>query len=495
MRILNGFELLKTRVKVVGIGLALGPQMVLMSHTYAQACSTFGGTMSPTKFLLNEDQIPKSWLNIVPYLPSPPPPALHPGTKQPAGPDDFAPLFPMDLIMQEVSMDRSIDIPEAVMDVYRLWRPTPLYRAHRLEKALGTPAHIYYKYEGTSPAGSHKPNTAVPQAYYNKMAGVKKLTTETGAGQWGTALAFACAQFDLECEVWQVRASYDAKPYRRLMMETFGATVHPSPSDLTNSGRTILAQDPNSPGSLGIAISEAVEVAAPDGDTRYALGSVLNHVLMHQTVIGQEALKQFEMAGEYPDVIYGCVGGGSNFGGLVFPFLAEKLQGRGNPRIVAVEPAACPSMTKGTYAYDFGDTAGMTPLMKMHTLGKDFIPDTIHAGGLRYHGMSPLVSHIYELGLIEAESKNQLDCFAAGVQFARTEGIVPAPEPTHALAACIEEALRCKETGESKVILTALCGHGMLDMAAYDAYISGKLVDFDYPEEAIKKALAGLPVV
>jgi tryptophan synthase beta chain len=451
--------------------------------------------MSPTKFLLNEDQIPKSWLNIVPYLPSPPPPALHPGTKQPAGPDDFAPLFPMDLIMQEVSMDRSIDIPEAVMDVYRLWRPTPLYRAHRLEKALGTPAHIYYKYEGTSPAGSHKPNTAVPQAYYNKMAGVKKLTTETGAGQWGTALAFACAQFDLECEVWQVRASYDAKPYRRLMMETFGATVHPSPSDLTNSGRTILAQDPNSPGSLGIAISEAVEVAAPDGDTRYALGSVLNHVLMHQTVIGQEALKQFEMAGEYPDVIYGCVGGGSNFGGLVFPFLAEKLQGRGNPRIVAVEPAACPSMTKGTYAYDFGDTAGMTPLMKMHTLGKDFIPDTIHAGGLRYHGMSPLVSHIYELGLIEAESKNQLDCFAAGVQFARTEGIVPAPEPTHALAACIEEALRCKETGESKVILTALCGHGMLDMAAYDAYISGKLVDFDYPEEAIKKALAGLPTV
>jgi tryptophan synthase beta chain len=451
--------------------------------------------MSPTKFLLNEDEIPKSWLNIVPYLPSPPPPALHPGTKQPAGPDDFAPLFPMDLIMQEVSMDRSIDIPEAVMDVYRLWRPTPLYRAHRLEKALGTPAHIYYKYEGTSPAGSHKPNTAVPQAYYNKMAGVKKLTTETGAGQWGTALAFACAQFDLECEVWQVRASYDAKPYRRLMMETFGATVHPSPSDLTNSGRAILAQDPNSPGSLGIAISEAVEVAAPDGDTRYALGSVLNHVLMHQTVIGQEALKQFEMAGEYPDVIYGCVGGGSNFGGLVFPFLAEKLQGRGNPRIVAVEPAACRSMTKGTYAYDFGDTAGMTPLMKMHTLGKDFIPDTIHAGGLRYHGMSPLVSHIYELGLIEAESKNQLDCFAAGVQFARTEGIVPAPEPTHALAACIEEALRCKETGESKVILTALCGHGMLDMAAYDAYISGKLVDFDYPEEAIKKALAGLPTV
>jgi tryptophan synthase beta chain len=451
--------------------------------------------VSVTKFLLGESDIPRTWLNIVPYLSSPPPPALHPGTKQPAGPDDFAPLFPMDLIMQEVSMDRAVEIPEAVLDVYRLWRPTPLYRAHRLEKALGTPAHIYYKYEGTSPAGSHKPNTAVPQAYYNAKAGVKKLTTETGAGQWGTALAFACAQFDLECEVWQVRASYDAKPYRRLMMETFGATVHPSPSNLTNAGRSILASSPDSPGSLGIAISEAVEVAAPDNDTRYALGSVLNHVLMHQTVIGQEALKQFEMAGEYPDVIYGCVGGGSNFGGLVFPFLAEKLEGRGNPRIVAVEPAACPSLTKGVYAYDFGDTAGMTPLMKMHTLGKDFIPDPIHAGGLRYHGMSPLISHIYELGLIEAESKNQLDCFKAGVQFARSEGIVPAPEPTHALAACIEEAMRCKESGEKKVILTALCGHGMLDMAAYENYLAGKLVDFDYPEAAIKAALAGLPTV
>lgn len=449
----------------------------------------------PTKYLLPESEIPRTWLNIVPFLPSPPPPALHPGTKEPAGPADFAPLFPMDLILQEVSMDPAIEIPEAVLDVYRLWRPTPLYRAHRLEKALGTPAHIYYKYEGTSPAGSHKPNTAVPQAYYNAIDGVKKLTTETGAGQWGTALSFACAQFGLECEVWQVRASYDAKPYRRLMMETFGASVHPSPSPLTNAGRAILEATPDSPGSLGIAISEAVEVAAPDPSTRYALGSVLNHVLMHQTVIGQEALKQFEMAGEYPDVIYGCVGGGSNFGGLVFPFLAEKLQGRGSPRIVAVEPSACPSMTKGVYAYDFGDTAGMTPLMKMHTLGKDFIPDPIHAGGLRYHGMSPLVSHIYELGLIEAESKNQLDCFAAGVQFARTEGIVPAPEPTHALAACIEEALRCKESGEKKVILTALCGHGMLDMAAYDNYISGKLEDFSYPEEAVKAALAALPTV
>jgi tryptophan synthase beta chain len=452
--------------------------------------------MPTTKFLLPESEIPRTWLNLMPHLPSIPPPALHPGTLQPAGPDDFAPLFPMDLIMQEVSMDALIEIPDPVRDVYALWRPTPLFRAHRLEKALGTPAHLYYKYEGTSPAGSHKPNTAVPQAYYNAKAGVKKLTTETGAGQWGTALAFACAQFDLECEVWQVRASYDAKPYRRLMMETFGATVHPSPSTVTNAGRTILAATPDTPGSLGIAISEAVEVAASAGDSvRYALGSVLNHVLLHQTVIGQEALKQFEMAGEYPDVIYGCVGGGSNFGGLTFPFLAENLAGRAKTRIVAVEPSACPSLTKGVYAYDFGDTAGMTPLMKMHTLGRNFIPDTIHAGGLRYHGMSPLVSHLYELGLIEAESRNQLDCFAAGVQFARTEGIVPAPEPTHALAAMIQEAKRCKETGESKVILTALCGHGMLDMAAYENYIAGRLIDYDYPAEAIAAALADLPRV
>lgn len=449
-----------------------------------------------TKFLLSESQIPRAWLNIHPLLPSTMPPALDPGTKQPAGPDDFAPLFPMDLIMQEVSMDEYVEIPGEVLDIYKLWRPTPLYRAHRLEKALDTPAHIYYKYEGTSPAGSHKPNTAVPQAYYNAKAGVKKLTTETGAGQWGTALAFACAQFGLECEVWQVRASYDAKPYRRLMMETFGATVHPSPSPLTASGRAFLAQNPDSPGSLGMAISEAVEVAAMGGDSvRYALGSVLNHVLMHQTIIGLEALKQFELAGEYPDVIYGCVGGGSNFGGLAFPFLAENLAGRAATRIVAVEPAACPSMTRGVYAYDFGDTAGMTPLMKMHTLGKDFIPDTIHAGGLRYHGMSPLVSHIYNLGLIEAESRNQLDCFKAGVQFARTEGIIPAPEPTHALAACIDEALRCKESGDSKVILTALCGHGMLDLAAYENYLAGNLVDYEYPEAAIRAALESLPTV
>ncbi len=451
--------------------------------------------MAPTKFLLPESEIPRTWLNIMPLLPSLPPPALHPGTLQPAGPDDFAPLFPMALIMQEVSMDAAIEIPDAVLDVYRLWRPTPLYRAHRLEKALGTPARIYYKYEGTSPAGSHKPNTAVPQAYYNAQDGIRKLTTETGAGQWGTALSFACAQFGIECEIWQVRASYDAKPYRRIAMETFGGVVHPSPSDVTNAGRAILAKSPDSPGSLGIAISEAVEVAATNADTRYALGSVLNHVLLHQTVIGQEAIKQFELAGDYPDVIVGCVGGGSNFGGLTLPFLAEKLQGRRDVQIIAVEPAACPSMTKGVYAYDFGDTAGMTPLMKMHTLGKDFIPDTIHAGGLRYHGMSPLVSHLYELGLIEARAKNQLDCFAAGVQFARTEGIIPAPEPTHALAQCIEEALRCKETGESKAILTALCGHGLLDLAAYENYLAGKLVDYDYPAEAVEAALAGLPKV
>jgi tryptophan synthase beta chain len=399
----------------------------------------------------------------------------------------------MDLILQEVSTDSHIPIPEPVLDVYSLWRATPLHRAHHLERALGTPARIYYKYEGTSPAGSHKPNTAVPQAYYNSIAGVKKLTTETGAGQWGTALAFACAQFGLDCEVWQVRASYDQKPYRRAMMEVFGASVHPSPSEVTEYGRKVLADDPDSPGSLGIAISEAVEVAAQDPSVRYALGSVLNHVLLHQTVIGEEALLQMQMAGETPDVIVGCTGGGSNFGGLTFPFLREKLAGRLDVTVRAVEPASCPSLTKGVYTYDFGDTAGMTPLVKMHTLGHDFIPDPIHAGGLRYHGMSPLISHIYELGLIEAISKPQKECFAAAVQFARTEGIVPAPEPSHALAAAVEEALRCKETGEEKVILTALCGHGMLDMAAYNAYLAGELVDHEYPAEAVQEALTRLP--
>ena len=448
-----------------------------------------------TKVLLDESEQPTRWYNLLHDLPTPPPPVLHPGTLQPVGPDDLAPLFPMDLIMQEVSTEQYVDIPGAVLDVYRLWRPSPLYRAHRLEKALDTPARIYYKYEGVSPAGSHKPNTAVPQAYYNAKAGIRRLTTETGAGQWGTALAFACAQFGLDCEVWQVRASYDQKPYRRVMMEIFGGVVHPSPSTLTAAGRAILEAHPDSTGSLGIAISEAVEVAAQNADTNYALGSVLNHVLLHQTVIGEEALLQLAKVGESPDLIVGCTGGGSNFGGLVFPFLREKLAGTMAPVIRAVEPAAAPSLTRGTYAYDFGDTAGMTPLMKMHTLGHDFIPDPIHAGGLRYHGMSPLISHLKEEGLLEAVAKNQRDCFTAGVQFARTEGIVPAPEPTHAIAAAIDEALRCKESGESKVILTALCGHGHLDLPAYDAFLSGAMQDQELDAAALESALAALPSV
>jgi tryptophan synthase beta chain len=454
---------------------------------------------TPHKILLSESDQPTRWYNVLHDLPAPPPPVLHPGTGQPVGPDDLSPLFPMDLIMQEVSGDQYVEIPGEVLDVYRLWRPSPLFRAHRLEAALGTPARIYYKYEGVSPAGSHKPNTAVPQAFYNAKAGIKKLTTETGAGQWGTALAFACAQYDLECEVWQVRASYDQKPYRKVMMETFGATVHPSPSDLTNAGRTILAQDPHSTGSLGIAISEAVEQAAGDPTTNYALGSVLNHVLMHQTVIGEEALLQLASVGETPDLLVGCTGGGSNFGGLAFPFMREKWAGRMSPTIRAVEPASCPSLTQGTYAYDFGDTLGMTPLMKMHTLGHDFIPDPIHAGGLRYHGMSPLISHLYETGELEAVAKKQSECFAAGVLFARTEGIVPAPEPTHALAAAVEEALASKESGEEKVILTALCGHGHLDLSAYDAYLRGDLVDHTWDDaelqQAVATALEKLPAV
>ena len=452
-------------------------------------------TQTPTKITLDESELPTQWYNLIADLPTPPPAVLHPGTLQPVGPDDLAPLFPMDLILQEVSTERYVDIPGAVLDVYRLWRPSPLYRAHRLEKALGTPAKMYYKYEGVSPAGSHKPNTAVPQAYYNAQAGIRRLTTETGAGQWGTALAFACAQFGLDCEVWQVRASYDQKPYRRIMMETFGAVVHPSPSSLTEAGRGILRQHPDSTGSLGIAISEAVEVAAQNPDTNYALGSVLNHVLLHQTVIGEEALLQLAKAGDVPDFIVGCTGGGSNFAGLMFPFLREKLAGRMTPIIRAVEPEACPSLTRGRYAYDFGDTAGMTPLLKMHTLGHDFIPDPIHAGGLRYHGMSPLISHLYEEKLLEATAKSQRECFAAGVQFARAEGIVPAPEPTHALAVAIEEALRCKESGESKVILTALCGHGHLDLPAYDAYLSGAMRDEPLSDAALDAAMAALPAV
>jgi tryptophan synthase beta chain len=402
----------------------------------------------------------------------------------------------MDLILQEVSQDRFIDVPGAVLDVYRQWRPSPLFRAHRLERALDTPARIYYKYEGVSPAGSHKPNTAVPQAYYNARAGVKRLTTETGAGQWGTALAFACALYGLECEIWQVGASFDQKPYRRLMMEAFGGKVHRSPSTVTAAGRAVLDANPDSPGSLGIAISEAVEVAAPDPETRYALGSVLNHVLMHQTIIGEEALLQMAMAGEAaPDLLVGCTGGGSNFGGLAFPFMREKLAGRMDPVIRAVEPAYCPSLTRGVYAYDFGDTAGMTPLLKMHTLGHDFIPDPIHAGGLRYHGMSPLMSHIYELGMMEAVAIPQLECFGAAMQFVRSEGILPAPEPTHAIAATIREALACKETGEEKVILTALCGHGHFDLAAYDSYLSGQMVDEEVTDARFEAGLSTVPVV
>jgi tryptophan synthase beta chain len=447
------------------------------------------------KVVLDESEMPTQWYNIVPDLPSPPPPALHPGTLQPAGPDDFAPLFPMELIMQEVTTERYVDIPAEVQDVYRLWRPSPLFRAHRLERALGTTAHIYYKYEGVSPAGSHKPNTAVPQAYYNAKAGVKKITTETGAGQWGTAIAFACALFGLECEVWQVGASYDQKPYRRMMIETFGATVHRSPSPLTEAGKAIMAGRSDHPGSLGIAISEAVEVAAQNPDVKYALGSVLNHVLLHQTVIGEEALKQLAKFGEQADVLIGCTGGGSNFAGLAFPFLRQTLTGGQGPVIRAVEPESCPTLTRGVYAYDFGDTAGMTPLMKMHTLGHGFVPDPIHAGGLRYHGMSPLLSHIYELGLIEALAVPQTECFAAAVQFARTEGIVAAPESAHALAATIREAKAATEAGDARVIVTALSGHGHFDLAAYDAYLNGRMVDEQPQDSRFAEALAQLPVV
>jgi tryptophan synthase beta chain len=449
----------------------------------------------PTKILLDESEIPTHWYNVVADLPAPPPPPLHPGTHEPIGPDDLSALFPMALIEQEVSGERYIEIPQEVREVYELWRPSPLFRAKRLERALGTPARIYYKYEGVSPAGSHKPNTAVPQAFYNAAAGVKRLTTETGAGQWGSALAFATAQFGLECEVWQVAASFQQKPYRGSMIRTWGATIHSSPSDLTEAGRAILAQDPDSPGSLGIAISEAVEVAAGSPDANYALGSVLNHVLLHQTVIGEEALLQLAKVGESPDLIVGCTGGGSNFAGLAFPFLREKMAGRMNPHVLAVEPAACPTFTKGEYRYDFGDVAGMTPLVKMHTLGHDFVPDPIHAGGLRYHGMSPLLSHMYELDMFDAEALPQSACFDAAIRFARAEGIVPAPEPTHALAAAIREAEACKETGEEKVILTALCGHGHFDMSAYDDYLKGNLVDHDYPEEKVREAMARVPEI
>lgn len=447
------------------------------------------------KVILPEDQMPTQWYNVVPDLPEPPPPPLHPATLEPIGPDDLAPLFPMAIIEQEVSTESYIDIPGEILDVYRLWRPSPLFRARRLEQALDTPAKIFYKYEGVSPTGSHKPNTAVAQAFYNHAEGVTKLTTETGAGQWGSSLAFATAQYGMDCEVWQVAASFRQKPYRKTMMEVWGATVHPSPSEVTDYGRALLAEDPDHPGSLGIAISEAVMMAVQDPNTRYSLGSVLNHVLMHQTIIGEEALRQLEMVGETPDVLIGCTGGGSNFGGLVFPFLREKLAGNMDPTIRCVEPAACPTLTKGEYRYDFGDTAGLTPLVKMHTLGHAFIPDPIHAGGLRYHGMAPLVSHIYELGLAEAVAIPQTECFSSAVEFARNEGIIPAPEPTHAVAAMMREAQACKESGEEKVILMALSGHGHLDLAAYDAYFRGNVVDFDLPDESIEAAMASVPTI
>lgn len=447
------------------------------------------------KYTLEESRIPKAWYNVVADLPAPPPAVLHPGTRQPVGPDDLAPLFPMSLIEQEVTAEREVEIPEPVRNVYRQWRCTPLFRARRLEKALDTPARIYYKYEGVSPAGSHKPNTAVPQAFYNREAGIRRITTETGAGQWGSSLAFAGALFGIEIDVYMVRVSYNQKPYRRALMEAWGARCVASPSDETNSGRAILAQRADHPGSLGIAISEAVELAAQRDDTKYALGSVLNHVLLHQTVIGLEAMEQMALANDYPDVVVGCAGGGSNFAGIAFPFLGANLREGQKTRIVAVEPAACPSLTRGKYAYDFGDTAHLTPLTKMHTLGSTFAPPGFHAGGLRYHGMAPLVSHVKELGLIDARAYHQLGCFEAGLAFAQAEGILPAPEANHAVKGAIDEALRCKQEGASRAILFCLSGHGHFDMQAYIDYKSGKLVDQDYDAGELAMALAGLPSV
>ena len=447
------------------------------------------------KYLLDETHIPKVWYNLAADLPTPPPPPLHPGTHQPVGPDDLAPLFPMALIGQEVSAEREIEIPGPVREVYRQWRPSPLFRARRLEAALQTPAKIYYKYEGVSPAGSHKPNTAVAQAFYNKEAGVRRLVTETGAGQWGSALAFAGALFGLEVQVFMVRVSFDQKPYRRALMETYGARCVASPSAETNAGRTILAENAAHMGSLGVAISEAVEVAAQRDDTKYALGSVLNHVLLHQTVVGQEAIAQMAMAGDYPDIIIGCTGGGSNFAGIAFPFLGRQLRGGERVRVIAIEPAACPSLTRGRYAYDFGDTGHLTPLVKMHTLGSTFIPPGFHAGGLRYHGMAPMVSHLKQLGLIEAHAYRQTEVFEAGVRFARAEGILPAPEANHAVKGAIDEAIRCREEGRGRTILFNLCGHGHFDMQAYMDYHAGKLRDLDYDEADLAMALAGLPSV
>jgi tryptophan synthase beta chain len=443
-----------------------------------------------TKFTLTEDRIPTHWVNLLPDLPGDPLPPLNPGTMEPAGPDDLTPIFPMELIGQEVSAEPEVEIPEPVREIYKLWRPTPLFRAHRLERELDTPARIYYKYEGVSPAGSHKPNSAVAQAYANKEAGVERLSTETGAGQWGSALALACSLFGIECVVYMVGASYDQKPHRRTLMESWGATVIRSPSDTTDAGR---AQAEHPTGSLGIAISEAVEVAAKDADTNYALGSVLNHVCLHQTVIGQEALAQMEMAGDEPDVVVGCVGGGSNFAGMTFPFMRRVLRDGAKTRFVAAEPAACPTLTRGVYRYDFGDTAGLTPLMPMYTLGHDFVPPPVHSGGLRYHGDSPLVSALVKEGLVEARALHQNECFAAAVQFARCEGIIPAPESSHAVRGAVLEALEAREAGQERVILFNLSGHGDFDMAAYDAYLSGSLEDPEFSESDMEAALARLP--
>jgi tryptophan synthase beta chain len=448
--------------------------------------------MKERKILLTEKEIPEKWYNIVHDMPNKPLPPLHPGTKEPIGPEALAPLFPMELIKQEVTQDKWVEIPDQIRDIYTLWRPTPMYRAYGLEAMLDTPAKIYYKYEGVSPSGSHKPNTAVAQAYYNKMEGVKKITTETGAGQWGSALSFACNLFGIECEVYMVKVSYEQKPYRKVMMNTWGATVHASPTNLTEAGRKILAQDPNSPGSLGIAISEAVERAAMDDQAKYALGSVLNHVLMHQTVIGQEALVQMEKAGDLPDIIVAPFGGGSNFAGISFPFLRLNLEEGKKIRCIASEPASCPKLTRGVFRYDFGDTVGMTPLLPMYTLGHTFVPAPIHAGGLRYHGAGVVVSQLLKDKLIEARAHDQLECFEAGVKFARAEGIIPAPETTHAIATALEEAEKCKQEGVSRTILIHLCGHGYFDLAAYEHYFSGNLQKHEITNQEIEEALAQL---
>jgi len=447
-----------------------------------------------TKIILPEDRIPKQWYNIIPDMPGAMAPVIHPGTLQPVTPDDLLPLFPMGLIEQEVSTQRWIDIPDEVRQILAQWRPSPMFRAHRLEKALGTPAKIYYKYEGVSPAGSHKPNTAIPQAYYNKIFGTKRIASETGAGQWGSSIALACQMFGLECTVYMVKVSFGQKPYRKSMMQLWGAEVLPSPTSQTNAGRAILDKDPDSNGSLGIAISEAVEDAATHEDTRYCLGSVLNHVCMHQTVIGLEAKEQMELAGDYPDVVIGCHGGGSNFAGIGFPFIADKANGK-QVRILAAEPISCPTLTKGVYDFDYGDTAKMAPISKMFTLGHDFMPPGIHAGGLRYHGAAPLVSQLLHEGIIEAKAVGQVECFEAAVQFARAEGIIPAPESSHAIRAAFDEALQAKEEGKEKTILFNLSGHGHVDMAAYDAFFSGSLENYEYPSAAIEESLAALPKV